>query len=86
MGKTDYYRLEYNEKLGKFNFGPFSKRNENVYGWETISMVITLEELQRFIDLVVKDFPDLKSDEGKLFPELSEVKRRFNEFSGVSDL
>ena len=84
MVDTEYYRLEYNEKLGKFEFDSFSKRKENIIEWETIAMVIRKTDLELFLKYVSDKYPSMNTDTN--FPKAIEIKNLFNKFSGLSEL
>jgi hypothetical protein len=86
MENIIYYRLEYNEKQGCFRFDPITIRNDDRYGWDTISMVIRLEETKAFIESIVKEFPDVNSGKVADFPKAVLIKKRFSAFSGISEL
>ncbi len=82
----EYYRLEYNEKLGKFRYEPIAKRNDDRHDWETLSMVMNLEDIKHFINVVLTEFPAINSNNAIGCPKASEIKKRFNSFSGISEL
>ncbi len=82
----DYYRLEYNEKQGEFRYDSFLKRKDNPFGWETIAMVIALDDIKKFIDSVQKTYPQINSGEGEAFPKNDVIRRLFNDFMGISEL
>jgi hypothetical protein len=86
MFTNEYYRLEYNEKLGEFYYDPFAKRKEGRFGWEIISMVISKDQLMQFIDIVVAKYPNVNTGSGNGYPVYSEVMKMFNDFIGISDL
>jgi hypothetical protein len=86
MFTNEYYRLEYNEKLGEFSYESFTKRKEGKFGWEIISMVISKNELQQFIEKVIGKYPSVNSGSGLSYPKYNEVKKMFNDFIGISDL
>ena len=86
MTTIDYYRLEYNEKEGLLKYEPFSKRKDNAYGWETIAMVIYLNDLLKLIETVRKTYPEVNSGCGNNFPKTSVIKNIYNDFIGISDL
>ena len=83
----DYYRLEYNETLGKFRYEPISKRNDERYGWETISLVINITDVTKFLDKINQEFPNINNISTYAdFPKASEIKKRFSDYSGISEL
>jgi hypothetical protein len=87
MADIDYYRLEYNEKQGVFQFDSYSKRKDEQYGWETIAMVISLDDLKKFVSTVTEKYPTLNSrGKGETFPTANEVKKLYNLFIGISVL
>jgi hypothetical protein len=86
MENIVYYRLEYNEKQGCFRFDPIAVRKDDRYGWETISMVIRPEEINAFIESVLKEFPNINSGKETEYPNAVLIKKRFNAFMGLSEL
>ena len=82
----DYYRLEYNESLGKFRYEPITLRNDERYGWETLSMVINVEDVKNFIALMESEFPNINSGHVMDHPKASVIKKKFSSFSGISEL
>lgn len=86
MADAIYYRLEYNEKSGIFETNPYTKRKDNTYDWETIAMVISQSEIDNFLALVKKDFPQINSGEKTDYPNASTIKNMYNGFSGLSEL
>ena len=86
MTAIDYYRLEYNEKQGVFQFDSYSKRKDNQYGWETIAMVISMEDLKKFMSSVIEKYPHVNTGSGNVFPTANEVKKLYNLFIGISVL
>jgi hypothetical protein len=86
MPSSDYYRLEYNEKTGYFKYDSYLKRKENIFGWETIAMVINLEDVQAFIESVQKTYPLVNTGQGETFPKTDVIRKIFNSFSGISEL
>jgi len=86
MATTDYFRLEYNEKQGTFKYDSFSKRKENLYGWETIAMVIALDDILKFLDEVKKTFPQIDTGGSENYPKADTIRKMFNSFIGISEL
>ncbi len=86
MENIIYYRLEYNEKRGCFRYDPITIRNDDRYGWDTISMVIRLEEIKAFLESIVKEFPDINSGKETEYPKAGLIKKRFSAFTGISEL
>jgi hypothetical protein len=86
MENIIYYRLEYNEKQGSFRFDPITIRNDERYGWDTISMVIRLEEINAFIESILKEFPNINSGKETEYPKAVLIKKRFSAFTGISEL
>ncbi len=86
MASTDYYRLEYNEKQGVFRYDSFSKRKENPFGWETIAMVINLDDINKFIESVQENYPQVNTRQGDSFPKADMIRKMFNDFVGISEL
>ena len=86
MANSDYYRLEYNEKQGKFEYNSFSKRKEKLFGWETIAMVICQADLEKFMEIVKEVYPQISSGQGDPFPKTEVIRKMYNEFIGISDL
>ncbi len=82
----DYYRLEYNELQGIFRYEPISKRNDERFGWDTISMVINLEDIKSFLEIINQEFPNIKNKVDGNFPTAIEIKNRFSSFSRISEL
>ncbi len=86
MAALDYYRLEYNEKQGEFKYDAFSKRKENPFGWETIAMVIALDDIHKFIELVQTTYPQINSDQADSYPKTDVIRKMFNSYVGISEL
>jgi hypothetical protein len=86
MTITDYYRLEYNEKQGAFKYDSFSKRKETPYGWDTIAMVISLEDVRKFLESVKITYPQIDSGEGENYPNTNTIRKMFNDYIGISEL
>jgi len=86
MITLDYSRLEYNEKIGEFKYDSYTKRKENIYGWETIAMVMALDDIKKFIEKVQKTYPQINSGEGEIFPKTEVIKRMYNDYIGISEL
>jgi len=86
MEEIKYFRLEYNEKLGKFHYDSFSKRKEDIINWETIAMVIKQSELEQFLKYVSEIYPSMNDTSETIFPKAIQIKNLFNRFSGISEL
>lgn len=86
MANTDYYRLEYNEKQGAFKYDSFLKRKENPFGWDTIAMVICLDDVLKFLEVVKRTYPQIDSGEGDNYPKTDTIRKMFNDFTGISEL
>jgi hypothetical protein len=86
MQELVYYRLEYNEKTGAFESIPFSKRKENVFDWETISMVISQQEIDAFFEYLKKNEPQLNSEGASIYPTAISIKNLYSVFQGLSEM